>query len=160
MLFALLTRGIQQRGDATRALYQLREAILQGELLSHSRLPGARVIAQRAGVSRNTVNSALEQLAIEGYLIRSRQGTYVAALNTLAESEPAPPAFVLPERLRTLPLPGRRDSPALLLTTGMPAVNYFPLAIWRRLLDRVLREDGSTILDTGRRPVNRRCARR
>ena len=32
--FALLTRGIQQRGDATlqRALYQaLREAILQGE---------------------------------------------------------------------------------------------------------------------------------
>lgn len=112
-------------------------------------MPGARVIAQRAGVSRNTVNSALEQLAIEGYLIRSRQGTYVAALNTLAESEPAPPAFVLPERLRTLPLPGRRDSPALLLTTGMPAVNYFPLAIWRRLLDRVLREDGSTILGYG-----------
>ncbi|EEC7187679.1 PLP-dependent aminotransferase family protein, partial [Escherichia coli] len=150
--FALLTRGIQQRGDATlqRALYQaLREAILQGELLSHSRLPGARVIAQRAGVSRNTVNSALEQLAIEGYLIRSRQGTYVAALNTLAESEPAPPTFVLPERLRTLPLPGRRDSPALLLTTGMPAVNYFPLVIWRRLLDRVLREDGSTILGYG-----------
>ena len=107
--FALLTRGIQQRGDATlqRALYQaLREAILQGELLSHSRLPGARVIAQRAGVSRNTVNSALEQLAIEGYLIRSRQGTYVAALNTLAESETAPPAFVLPERLSTLPRPG------------------------------------------------------
>ncbi|EPV8392048.1 TPA: PLP-dependent aminotransferase family protein [Klebsiella aerogenes] len=150
--FTLLTRGIQQRGDATlqRALYQaLREAILQGELLSHSRLPGARVIAQRAGISRNTVNSALEQLAIEGYLIRSRQGTYVAALNTLVESEPTPPKVVLPERLRALPLPGRRDSPALLLTTGMPAVNYFPLAIWRRLLDRVLREDGSTILGYG-----------
>ncbi|WP_049061404.1 PLP-dependent aminotransferase family protein, partial [Klebsiella aerogenes] len=150
--FALLTRGIQLRGDATlqRALYQtLREAILQGELLSHSRLPGARVIAQRAGVSRNTVNSALEQLAIEGYLNRSRQGTYVAALNMLAESEPTPPMFVLPERLRTLPQPGRRDSPALLLTTGMPAVNYFPLAIWRRLLDRVLRENGSTILGYG-----------
>ena len=83
--FALLTQrdAEPQRGDATlqRALYQaLREAILQGELLSHSRLPGARVIAQRAGVSRNTVNNALEQLAIEGYLIRSRQGTYVAAL--------------------------------------------------------------------------------
>jgi GntR family transcriptional regulator/MocR family aminotransferase len=150
--FTLLARGIQQRGDDTlqRTLYNvLRNAILQGTLLSHSRLPGARVIAQRAGVSRNTVNSALEQLAIEGYLTRSRQGTHVAALPVQQENEPASPTFILPERLRTLPLPGRRDSPALLLTTGMPAVNYFPLAIWRRLLDRVLREDGSAILGYG-----------
>lgn len=31
----------------------------------------------------------------------------------------------------------------------MPAVNYFPLSIWRRLLDRVLREEGSALLGYG-----------
>lgn len=62
-------------GTLQRTLYQtLREAILQGALAGDSRLPGSRAMALRLGLSRNTVNGALEQLAIEGYLLRSRQG--------------------------------------------------------------------------------------
>lgn len=57
--------------------------------------------------------------------------------------------IVLPEYLQGLPAATRRDSPTLLFTPGMPAVNYFPLAIWRRLLDRVLREEGSALLGYG-----------
>ena len=83
--FALLEQALRGRGGGTlqRTLYQtLREAILQGALAGDSRLPGSRAMAQRLGLSRNTVNGALEQLAIEGYLLRSRQGTSVAPLGT------------------------------------------------------------------------------
>lgn len=75
--FTLVTQGIQHRSDETlqRALYHtLRHAILQGTLAANCRLPGSRVMAGRLQLSRNTVNAALEQLALEGYLMRSRQG--------------------------------------------------------------------------------------
>ncbi|MBN0423543.1 PLP-dependent aminotransferase family protein, partial [Pseudomonas aeruginosa] len=59
------------------------------------------------------------------------------------------PPVVLPERLQRLPAAMRRDSPTLAFTPGMPAVNYFPLPLWRRLMDNVLREDGSALLGYG-----------
>ena len=150
--FALLEQALRGRGGGTlqRTLYQtLREAILQGALAGDSRLPGSRAMAQRLGLSRNTVNGALEQLAIEGYLLRSRQGTSVAPLGTQGEGEVEARHIVLPEYLQGLPAAIHRDSPTLLFTPGMPAVNYFPLSIWRRLLDRVLREEGSALLGYG-----------
>ncbi|WP_433671517.1 PLP-dependent aminotransferase family protein [Klebsiella michiganensis] len=150
--FALLKQALRGRGGGTlqRTLYQtLREAILQGALAGDSRLPGSRAMAQRLGLSRNTVNGALEQLAIEGYLLRSRQGTSVAPLGTQGEGDVEARHIVLPEYLQGLPAAIHRDSPTLLFTPGMPAVNYFPLSIWRRLLDRVLREEGSALLGYG-----------
>ncbi len=59
------------------------------------------------------------------------------------------PPVVLPERLQRLPAAMRRDSPTLAFTPGMPAVNYSPLPLWRRLMDNVLREDGSALLGYG-----------
>lgn len=150
--FTLLEHGLRSRGGETlqRALYQLlREAVLQGRLAGNSRLPGSRAMAQRLGLSRNTINSALEQLAIEGYLLRSRQGTHVAPLTSQGERDVEMHAIALPERLQGLPGATRRDSPTLLFTPGMPAVNYFPLPLWRRLLDRILREEGTALLGYG-----------
>ncbi len=150
--FTLLTQAMCSRKGETlqRTLYKtLREAILQGTLAGDSRLPGSRVMAQRMGLSRNTINSALEQLAIEGYLLRNRQGTHVAPSIVPVEEDIEERVIVLPEYLQGLPAGTRRDSPALLFTPGTPAVNYFPLSIWRRLLDRVLREEGSALLGYG-----------
>lgn len=147
--FTLLEQALRAKGSETlqRTLYQqLREAILQGTLAGDSRLPGSRAMAQHLGLSRNTINSALEQLATEGYLLRSRQGTYVAPLRSQGEGDIEARVIVLPEYLQGLPAAIRRDSPTLLFTPGMPAVNYFPLSIWRRLLDRVLREEGCALL--------------
>lgn len=133
-----------------RALYHtLRDAILQGTLTARCRLPGSRVMAERLHLSRNTVNAALEQLALEGYLTRSRQGTQVAPLASCRQEAGQMPPVVLPERLQRLPAAMRRDSPTLAFTPGMPAVNYFPLPLWRRLMDNVLREDGSALLGYG-----------
>ncbi len=144
--FTLLTQGMRNRTVETlqRALYHtLRDAILQGTLTARCRLPGSRVMAERLHLSRNTVNAALEQLALEGYLTRSRQGTQVAPLASCRQEAGQMPPVVLPERLQRLPAAMRRDSPTLAFTPGMPAVNYFPLPLWRRLMDNVLREDGS-----------------
>lgn len=69
MLFTLLEQALCDRGRETlqRTLYlRLRAAILQGTLAGGSRLPCSRAIAQRLKLSRNTVNGALEQLAMEG----------------------------------------------------------------------------------------------
>jgi len=100
-------------------------------------------------LSRNTINGALEQLTMEGYLQRSRQGTYVATLTASGEREGLPLTIALPERLIALPPGTRRDSPTLIFTPGTPAINYFPLPLWRRLLDKVLRDEGRALLGYG-----------
>ncbi|WP_434635985.1 PLP-dependent aminotransferase family protein [Klebsiella sp. I138] len=150
--FTLLEHSLSRRGHETlqRTLYRaLREAILQGTLAGGSRLPGSRAVAERLNLSRNTINGALDQLAMEGYLQRSRQGTHVATLMASGERETLPFAIALPERLLALPPGTRRDSPTLAFTPGTPAINYFPLPVWRRLLDRVLREEGRSLLGYG-----------
>ncbi|MFK3661031.1 PLP-dependent aminotransferase family protein [Scandinavium sp. NPDC088450] len=151
--YTLLAKALQQRGNETlaRALYLgLREAILQGHLQAESRLPGSRTIAQQLLLSRNTINAALDQLATEGYLLRDRQGSRVAALpKSSVTQSTVVPDLRLPTRLAQLPPGTRRDSPAFMFTPGTPAVNYFPLPLWRRLLDRVLREEGCTLLGYG-----------
>ena len=165
--YQLLTKAIQRRGSETlsRALYlALREAILGGQLQARSRLPGSRMMAQQLGVSRNTVNAALDQLTTEGYLLRDRQGSLVAVLPSAAFDESSSEEEIqLPSRLGSLPAGTRRDSPTLAFTPGTPAVNYFPLPLWRRLLDRVLREEGYALLgygdSAGERPLREAIAR-
>jgi len=50
-------------------LYQgLKERILSGRLTADTKLPSSRGLASDLSVSRNTVNSALEQLKAEGYI--------------------------------------------------------------------------------------------
>ncbi|WP_297207056.1 PLP-dependent aminotransferase family protein [uncultured Pluralibacter sp.] len=148
-----LHRGIAAREGETlqRVVYRvLRELILAGKLPAQSRLPGSRELASRLALSRNTLNAALEQLATEGYLLRNRRGNQVALL-------PAPvdmhaenvPEIVLPASLGALPPATRRESPAMIFTPGMPAVNYFPLPLWRRLLDRTMKEEGCLLLGYG-----------
>ena len=100
--YGLVTQGMRQRTDETlqRALYHtLRHAILQGTLAANCRLPGSRVMAGRLQLSRNTVNAALEQLALEGYLMRSRQGTQVVPLAACREE----PVKVPPVTAKSLP---------------------------------------------------------
>lgn len=149
--FTLLNDALAARGAETlqRSLYAaLRDAILCGQLQAQSWLPGSRTLAERLSISRNTVNAALDQLAMEGYLRRDRRGSRVASLPQTAGATDCIPVS-LPERLLDLPQVQPRDTPPLLFTPGTPAINYFPLPLWRRLLDRVLREQGSSLLGYG-----------
>ena len=119
-LYTLLHAALKKRGEETlqRALYlALREAILCGRLRSGSHLPGSRTLAQQISVSRNTVNAALDQLTLEGYLLRNRQGTRVGqfAHRTIARALPDPDVR-LTKRVALLSVrvwrPGRRADAA------------------------------------------------
>lgn len=151
--FTYLACALRERGTHTlqRVLYNaLREAILTGRLQAQSRLPGSRVIALRLAISRNTVNSALDQLTIEGYLRRDRRGTRVAPLPVPVTNVAVPAlSAAVAGRFQRLPPAAPRESPPMLFTPGTPAINYFPLPLWRRLLDRTLKEEGSLLLGYG-----------
>lgn len=79
--FGLL--GISLASESERALSGriyagIREAILDGRIVSGQRLPSSRALAEELGVARGTVVEAYEQLQLEGYVRSTRgSGTYV-----------------------------------------------------------------------------------
>ena len=71
---------------------QLRELILEGAIPAGSRLPSIRAFAGELAISRNTVITALDQLAAEG-LLESRRGsgTHVSLAASVAQPRGRPP---------------------------------------------------------------------
>ncbi len=130
---------------------ELARLILAGRLAPGSRLPSSRDLARELGVARNTILSALDQLASEGYVEGRRgSGTYVAA--DLPDKTPlateaalprgrgvSPAAPVLAARAAALVqqhlAPPRRSG---LLAPGLADVGEFPFELWARLLAREL----------------------
>ncbi len=123
-----------------RLYVALRDAILRGALSAGAVLPGSRGLALELGIARNSVIYAYEQLAAEGYVHPSRQGTVVSAV---AQAVPASRVAAshrmdvgLSQRVRGL---DRRRTPQDDLRPfmpGVPALDAFPLASWQRALDR------------------------
>lgn len=162
-LILLLDRGLMRvRKDAAprqRRLYELlRQAILDGRLLAGSALPASRVLAQDLGLARNSVIHAYEQLTAEGYVQTSRQGTIVAALRSPSSPSPAQgarpesslvAASALPElSARVRPFNRRRtaEQDMLPFMPGIPALDAFPVRIWRRLLQGAWRDPDPALL--------------
>lgn len=147
---------------------QIRDELRSGNFSqSSSRLPSSRALAAELGVSRLTVNEAFAQLHAEGYLVtKAGSGTFVA--------DPLPEAFLAASRERTSPqrrqerhvsrrvsrIPDARTGdrfdlgptdapPGVLLQSGIPAVDEFPLAIWERLRAQILARKGANLLRYG-----------
>lgn len=142
----------------------LRAAIRDGTLAAGTRLAASRTLAQELGMARNTVLYAYEQLASEGYVISDRRGTVVATLATPAacplQQKPAAAARAaamlnacaitasesptitpvgLAQRARNLRRVHGAAPRAGAFVPGVPALDQFPMALWRRLLDRAWR---------------------
>ncbi|HEY5863403.1 MAG TPA: PLP-dependent aminotransferase family protein [Casimicrobiaceae bacterium] len=135
-------------------------AIDEGRLGRGARLPSARQLAADWRVARNTVDDALAQLQAEGFLARRvGVGTFVA------DPLPGPPGGRAGRRRKPAAL-GRRAlarvsawSRGIALThaqglaprptaflAGLPALDRFPLDVWRRLAARRWRIDGAALL--------------
>ncbi|TAL52038.1 PLP-dependent aminotransferase family protein [Pandoraea sp.] len=122
---------------------RLQQAILSGRLPAGALLPSSRLLAAELDVSRNTVVIAYDHLAAQGYVIADRKGTRVSALSSPAmhrelacDTPPAPPA--LARRLAGFAGIGAQPAREALLRAGTPALDRFPLAAWRRSLERAL----------------------
>ena len=100
----------------------IRELIVDGIWKPGEKLPGSRMIARDAKVSRATVLAAVDALTSEGLLeARDRSGTYVAWATGSARTAPA--------RKQTR----SRDGELTPFESCLPPLDLFPIHIWRRL---------------------------
>lgn len=137
-----------------RQLYEaLRRAILDGKLAAGDRLPSSRELTQDLDMSRNTVVAALNQLAVEGYLVsRVGSGTYVNdnVPKTAARRYAAPAN-------QGAKLSGRGHSLSTTFcatqleiqpfTPGIADFSAFPVALWQRLQNKHWRMTYPDMLD-------------
>lgn len=122
-------------------LYQrFQEAIRTGRLKPGDRVPAIRNLASELNLARGTVETAYQLLISEGYLEpRGPAGTVVSprldAANILIHHSrnTTAPSTQTPQENR----PGSTILPFQL---GLPALDAFPHALWRRLTTRRLRE--------------------
>jgi GntR family transcriptional regulator/MocR family aminotransferase len=150
-LLSVLDLSAERPEPLHRQIYEsIRRAILEGRLPPGARLPATRLLAAEAGVGRNTVIAAFEQLAAEGYLdARVGSGTRVARLSPEAHLQAerrtshrsrsavrSPPAE-LSRRGRALASIRRSPhSGPVAFQPGVPALAEFPFPLWARLLSR------------------------
>ena len=132
---------------------QLRDLILSGAVPAESRLPSIRAFAGELGISRNTVISALDQLAAEG-LAESRRGSgiHVARISVAGGGKAARakdgdgmPALsargaLMAAQPRVRTFPGRTA-----FHPGTPELALFPFKTWSRLLSRRARFGGQDL---------------
>ena len=151
--------GLDAQPLGVRVFERLRGAILDGGLAAGGRLPSSRVMAGDLGVSRNTVEWAYAQLVAEGYVVRRRgAGSYVAEAppprdrppqNSIQPSLPservagAPPRRLSAWAGEIIMEPGH-DQPSLgvAFTPSLPSLEFFPRALWSRLLREAMRRPG------------------
>lgn len=112
---------------------QLKQEIQHGNLSAGEKLPSKRKLAERLGVSVNTVDSAYTQLEAEGFLQASpRRGFFVLETGLL-------PQTALPSAPAT---PAPPEGPAYQVDfspSGM-AREQFPFGTWRKLMKSCFNE--------------------
>jgi GntR family transcriptional regulator/MocR family aminotransferase len=150
-LSGLIDVELRPRSGETlsRQLYnQLRNAILKGLLPPGHRLPSSRELARQLKISRNTVSSVIDQLAMEGYLdiARGRRPTVAASRPSLVPGKAnARKASAKPlmshwgERLRKADWPVNNEGAPRPLVPGLADAREFPHDLWARCLRRAAR---------------------
>lgn len=147
-----------------RAVYlqiadQIRDAVAAGKLPAGSRLEPIRTLAARLGVNRDTVSLAYELLVRDGVLEATvGRGTFVRSGRSARANGANPPPFApLVERLLEL----ERSRPSYASVDGAiplhaltPDPSLYPIASFRRSLDRVMEKDGSELLVYGEHQGN------
>jgi GntR family transcriptional regulator/MocR family aminotransferase len=145
--------GLDAQPLGVRVFERLRGAILDGGLAAGARLPSSRVMATDLGVSRNTVEWAYAQLVAEGYVLRRQgAGSYVAdappSRDRPPEGRPAKVEARGPRRLSSWATalstyPGHRGiSLGGAFTPSLPSLEFFPRAVWGRLMREAMRRPG------------------
>ena len=124
------------------------EAIRQERLRPGMALPSVRALAERLGVTVNTVLAALRELQAQGWLTsRERNGFFVASAFALvtqsAEPRTGPPGFDLPSHLQ--PVTSTADV-LMDLTDGWADARIAPFQALGRAYQRGLKLRGAQLL--------------
>ena len=146
------SRGVGPTTKYNRFYEGLRAAILDGRLQANLKLPSSRQMAADEGIARSIVVEVYGQLTQEGYLFaKAGSGSFVTP--GLAEKAPV-------KGRQARHLAGLRETVTPFKHTGdgglsntfapnQPALDLFPLAIWKACVSRALRQPGQSLLGDG-----------
>jgi GntR family transcriptional regulator / MocR family aminotransferase len=149
-----------------------RRGILSGRFRKGDRVPSSRELATALRVARSTVTQAYEQLFAEGYLRTARgSGTFVRGdlhEHSLPTRTPTrAKAAIAPIKLSRFGAALKSDflyapHPAdhICFSRWSPDVSRFPLALWRKLISRHMREPDRALLDYARQAQGYKPLRR
>jgi GntR family transcriptional regulator/MocR family aminotransferase len=144
----------------------LRQSILSGNLLSDTRLPASRQLAQDLGVNRMTVENAYSELEADGLVLsRIGSGTYVlpsSPLTVISKNNPDAPwplwqqsvqdkNIVSKTGMADEMLNAAKHPRPISFATGVSDSRQFPVDEFRKILQTVMRRDRITALDYGER---------
>ncbi|RKU03930.1 PLP-dependent aminotransferase family protein [Burkholderia sp. Nafp2/4-1b] len=139
-------RATTRMSQQQRLYACLRDAILRGRIAEGARLAASRTLADELGIARNSVLYAYERLASEGFVAGTRQGTVVARMglrgSPITAAVPADDTAVLSRRIVQTERATSGLDESLPFMPGAPAVDEFPLAQWRRCIERAWRAAG------------------
>ncbi|GLX67051.1 PLP-dependent aminotransferase family protein [Paenibacillus glycanilyticus] len=116
--------------------HYLKGQIESGLLKENERLPSIRQMSAYLSVSKNTVETAYQQLLAEGYVhSRLRSGLYVMALEKLEGA-------VEQKRVKTGPImdPAAKLPHAINFEYGDVELEHFPVRLWKKCLVDALEE--------------------
>ncbi len=157
-------------GKIHQNIYEsIRAAILSGRLAPGARLPASRALAREAGVSRNSVLAAYDQLTAEGYLSARRgSGTFVSpelpdemlsATGSVARTGrgkiSAASLSGYGRRAKKIsvesltPEMGKRDGLRCDFRYGLPDAEAFPHEVWRKAVARRMRSASKASMGYG-----------
>lgn len=120
----------------------LRNRILDGLWRHGEKLPGTRVIAKDAGVSRWTAVVAVDMLLAEGLVeARKRSGTYVNWSGAGPD--------LRPDAGEQFAGPSDRPKAHVPFAVGVPGLDLFPMHVWRRLQSKRWKDMPVDALQTG-----------
>lgn len=129
-----------------RLYQQIKGRIVSGELACGEKLPSKLRLAAFLGVGKNTVETAYEQLMVEGYIeSMPKRGYFVCFQDTLGyvgKAAPAPAPDAAPQE---------QDKPAFWADFHPGRVDpaYFPYAKWRKCVRDVLDASSAELLQIG-----------
>lgn len=147
------TIALQRRSNRSLHLQvadAIRNGILTGRLKPGARLPSTRLLASELNVSRNTTSAAFEQLLSEGFLVSVvGSGTRVTSAISKGFIEKTRSAGLSEDTRSFGPHPLSQDAATFAnfldtrsnsrlrpFTSGMPAIDQFPIGQWTTLVSR------------------------
>lgn len=136
------------------ALYRsLRDLLLDGRIAPGTRLISTRALAGELGIARNSAVYAYERLAEEGFVQATRNGTVTvwhgSAPSATLATESGTVAACLSDRVDGLQNTRPEFDRMLPFVPGLPSLEEFPLAQWRRCMERAWRQITPTRLAYG-----------
>ncbi|MGQ3378383.1 MocR-like pyridoxine biosynthesis transcription factor PdxR [Priestia endophytica] len=130
-------------------LYEyLRKEIQKGNIPPHSKLPSQRNLANHLSLSRNTINTAYQQLVTEGYVRNEeRKGLFVEEIkNEMLLTEPYSPGIRETTNNELNAYEGKSIKMKYDFKYGDIDLTHFPFKLWRQLTLKSLAHEQDHLL--------------